>query len=160
MSLRSCNFAKDSVGLKLVRAWTALDPSPQSFLSPSLRPDMGSPPTSSPDASDPVECRVSSSNTLDDVDYDIVRYRYVWKVNGGTVRDVVTAARSNMIARDTALLNSTLQCTVTPNDGVLDGPSASISVHVPGACPLDTNHDGSVGPADLAQLLATWGQCP
>jgi hypothetical protein len=27
-------------------------------------------------------------------------------------------------------------------------------------CPADLNQDGAVGPADLAQLLATWGQCP
>jgi hypothetical protein len=27
-------------------------------------------------------------------------------------------------------------------------------------CPADLNHDGAVGPADLAQLLATWGPCP
>jgi hypothetical protein len=26
--------------------------------------------------------------------------------------------------------------------------------------PADFNHDGHVGPADLAQLLATWGRCP
>jgi hypothetical protein len=27
-------------------------------------------------------------------------------------------------------------------------------------CPADLSHDGTVGPLDLAQLLASWGPCP
>ena len=38
------------------------------------------------------------------------------------------------------------------------GQSGSVSP--PQACPADLNGDGSVGPADLAQLLASWGVCP
>ena len=28
------------------------------------------------------------------------------------------------------------------------------------ACPADLNHDGEVGPFDLALLLGAWGLCP
>jgi hypothetical protein len=72
-------------------------------------------------------CSVVGSPIVDDRDWDVVRYHYVWKVNGATVRDVVSAGRRDAIARNTFAAGATVSCTVTPNDGKANGPTASKS---------------------------------
>lgn len=112
-----------------------------------------------PAAADVVFCRVGTTVGKEDPDWDIVRYRYVWKVNGAVVRDVTTAAQSDAIPRNTAPAGATLLCTVTPSDGKVDGASASVSVVVAGGIFADLNGDGVVGGADLGLLLGAWGAC-
>lgn len=73
------------------------------------------------DPSAALFCRVGASATLDDLDWDKVRYRYQWKVNGSTIRDVVTAGRRDAIPRASFLVGDTVSCTVTPNDGKVNG---------------------------------------
>lgn len=111
-----------------------------------------------PQAADVVFCRVSTQVAREDPDWDVVRYHYVWRVNGAVVRDVITAAQSDAIARNTAAPGAQLSCTVTPNDGKVDGPGASTSVIVAGGLVGDLNHDGAVNGADLGMLLGAWGQ--
>jgi hypothetical protein len=77
-----------------------------------------------PGPNDAVFCRVRTSRVLDDRDYDLVRYRYLWTVNGSPVRQVTTAAQSDAIPKGSVPAGAAVACTVTPNDGTVDGPSA------------------------------------
>lgn len=75
-------------------------------------------------------CRVAGSLTLDDLDFDIVRYRYVWTVDGAVVRDVVSAGLADAIPHHTAFGGDLVRCTVTPSDGIVDGAAVSIAAVV------------------------------
>ncbi|MGH9837931.1 MAG: peptidoglycan DD-metalloendopeptidase family protein [Blastocatellia bacterium] len=77
-----------------------------------------------PQASQVVFCRVTTSLLFEDPDYEIVRYRYEWRVNGAVARDVTSAALSDAIPKDLARNGDQLTCTVTPSDGQLSGPAA------------------------------------
>jgi hypothetical protein len=86
-----------------------------------------------PSPNDVIFCRVTSSPILLDPDYDLVRYHYVWKVNGNVVRDVVSAGLADAIPHDSANSGDSVTCTVTPSDGTMDGPpgTAAISLSAP-----------------------------
>lgn len=114
---------------------------------------------SAPQSDDVVFCRVGTETGREDPDWDIVRYRYVWTVDGRVLRDVTTAAHSDALPRGSAEPGAVLACTVTPNDGAIDGPGASASVIVGGAVLGDLNGDGAVNGADLGLLLGAWGAC-
>ena len=77
---------------------------------------------------DPPQCRLQTSLVAEDPDTDIVSYRYVWTVDGRRVRDVTSAALSDVLRRGLAGAGSRVACTVTPSDGRLPGPSATASV--------------------------------
>jgi hypothetical protein len=79
-----------------------------------------------PTDSDVLVCRVNTDLVLDDMDYDIVRYEYVWKVNGVEVRRIVSAAHSDMIPHNITTSGDFVTCTVTPSDGKENGPIAQI----------------------------------
>jgi hypothetical protein len=79
-----------------------------------------------PTDSDALVCRVSTDLVFDDMDYDIVRYEYVWKVNGVEVRRIISAAHSDMIPHNIATSGDFVTCTVTPGDGKENGPTAQI----------------------------------
>ena len=79
-----------------------------------------------PRASDVLQCRLDTDLLLDDPDFDIVRYHYVWSVDGTIVRDVVSAAHSDVLARGTAPAGSFVTCEVTPSDGTASAPSAAV----------------------------------
>jgi murein DD-endopeptidase MepM/ murein hydrolase activator NlpD len=81
----------------------------------------------SPSPGEVTFCRVATSLVLDDLDLDLVRYRYQWKVNGQVVRDNVFAGHADALPRDAFAIGDTVACTVTPNDGSVDGPSATAS---------------------------------
>ena len=85
-----------------------------------------------PRAADVVFCRVETSLVAEDPDYDIVRYRYRWNAGGRLLRDATTAALSDAIPRNAARAGETLTCRVTPADGRLRGPTASVSTRVSG----------------------------
>lgn len=90
---------------------------------------------STPSADDVIVCFVDTDLVLDDLDYDIVRYRYVWTVHGQIVRDVETASRSDVIPHDLVSVRSTVTCEVTPSDGKATGLLASISAMIEGTDP-------------------------
>lgn len=77
-----------------------------------------------PRATDVLQCRIETDLVLDDPDYDIVRYRYVWSVDSVVVRDVTTAAHSDTLARGIAPAGAWVTCEVTPSDGVASAPAA------------------------------------
>ena len=72
------------------------------------------------------------SGKFNDPDFDIVSYRYVWRVNGGVVRDVTSAARSDQLAAGLAAPGAHVTCDVTPTDGEADGATTRASVQIPG----------------------------
>jgi peptidase M23-like protein len=80
-----------------------------------------------PTANDVLFCRITSSTLFLDPDYDLPRFRYLWKVNGATVRDTISAGLADAIPRNTATAGDTVTCTITPSDGTLDGPSTVVS---------------------------------
>ncbi len=87
----------------------------------------------SPTNDDTIFCLVDSDLILDDPDYDVVRYRYVWTYNGQVLRDVTSAGHSDAIPHHFGSPGSRVQCQVTPSDGMADGPSAAASALLP--CP-------------------------
>ncbi len=78
-----------------------------------------------PTARDVVECRVSTSLVAEDPDFDIMRYRYRWTVDGKLVRAVQSAALSDVLRRGLAGSGKVIRCSVTPGDGRLSGPTAT-----------------------------------
>ena len=62
-------------------------------------------------------CRASEPTLLPDPDYDVVRYRYEWRVNGTLVRDVTSAAQSDALGRQHVTANAQIACSVTASDG-------------------------------------------
>ncbi|MCA9278025.1 MAG: M23 family metallopeptidase [Phycisphaeraceae bacterium] len=94
-----------------------------------------------PESGHAIYARVQTSNWKDDLDWDVVRYHYVWKVNGSTVRDVITAGRADAIAANTWSAGDTVEVCVTPSDGAAAGGTVCISS---GACYPDCDGSGSL----------------
>ncbi len=85
-------------------------------------------------------CRVETSLVHDDPDYDLVRYTYVWTVNGVERRRVITAGHADALQADLVQAGDLIRCAVTPDDGTLSGPESWIEVNV---CVGSTDFDGS-----------------
>ena len=86
----------------------------------------------SPRSGEVVVCRVATSLVTEDPDFELVRYRYTWRSGGRLVRQVTSAALSDAIPNTAARPGETLTCEVTPSDGKLRGPTASVSAALPG----------------------------
>lgn len=82
-----------------------------------------------------IFCRVNAP-LLDDPDYDFVRYRFQWTLNGAVVRYVTNAAFSDAVRRDIAQTGDFLTCTVTPSDGITNGQPVTVSAFVGGITPI------------------------
>lgn len=67
-------------------------------------------------------CTVAQNLVHEDPDYDIVRYRYVWRAGGRVVRAVTSAGLSDALART---VRGDVTCAVTPSDGRLTAPTAT-----------------------------------
>lgn len=70
-----------------------------------------------------MTCEVQTSLVTEDPDYDIVSYRYEWKVNGRGVRTVTSAALTDLLPAGTAKGKDKVSCKVVPTDGKKSGPS-------------------------------------
>jgi hypothetical protein len=104
-----------------------------------------------PSSTEVLFCRVVSP-TPDDVDYDLVRYTYIWTVNEVGVRTVTSAARSDAIPLGTLQGGDEVACSVTPGDGAESGPAATLSVEV-AADETVSVEDSPVGPDDTNDSL-------
>jgi hypothetical protein len=93
-----------------------------------------------PTPADVLFCRVNTSLVNEDPDYDIVRYRYQWRVNGAVVRDVTSAALSDALPSKSASLDDIVSCSVTPSDGKVSGHEIGASIQI-GAPPLNPIDD-------------------
>lgn len=111
----------------------------------------------SPRTSDVIFCRVQQPGLVDDEDYDLVRYHYLWTVDGAIVRDLVSAGQADAIPRNTAPPGSSLVCNVTPADGKTNGGMVSIAttVQLPEAM-TDFDQDGDVDLLDYAAFQGTF----
>lgn len=111
-----------------------------------------------PQPGDPVFCRVQTSNTLDDPDFDLVRYTYQWSVDGNVVRSITHAAQSDAVPGDTASAGQTLSCSVVVGDGKIQRAPVAVSVTVGGSqpCPGDANGDRVVDFNDVTEILGHW----
>jgi hypothetical protein len=79
----------------------------------------------SPAAGRAMTCTVDTSLVAEDADYDVVGYRYEWRVNGKLARTVTSAALSDLLAADVAPLGAKVICKVTPTDLASSGPTAT-----------------------------------
>lgn len=112
---------------------------------------------SNPGSEDVLSCEVTSAFPLDDLDWDLVRYRYLWSVDGVVVRDTVSAGLADFLPSVSGCGNPVVTCEVTPSDGVLPGPASTAAVVVTGdACTADLDCNGIVGGPDLSIVLANW----
>ncbi len=84
-----------------------------------------------PRAGEVVFCRVTTSLVTEDPDFELVRYLYRWTTGGRVIRQVTSAALSDAIRNNAARPGETLACEVTPSDGKLRGPVASIAATLP-----------------------------
>lgn len=90
-----------------------------------------------PTENDVVRCLVQVDPLLDDPDYDLLRYRYIWTADSVVIRDVTTAASSDVVPHHSAAAGTVLRCEVTPMDDDVSGPTSSVEVIVgaaTGAC--------------------------
>jgi hypothetical protein len=110
------------------------------------------PPT--PTSVDVPFCRVTPTSLYRrDPDYDLVRYRYRWEINGTVIRDVVSAALADAIPRRVLGVGDQLTCTVTPLDDSTAGPSATVSNA--GVSPIGSP-TGLTASSSGASVLLTW----
>jgi murein DD-endopeptidase MepM/ murein hydrolase activator NlpD len=77
-----------------------------------------------------TRCEVQSSLLVEDPDFDVLGYRYEWRVDTRVVRHLISAARSDVLAADQASAGSRLSCRVTPVDGRAAGPPATVMARV------------------------------
>jgi hypothetical protein len=61
-------------------------------------------------------CRVKGNEPVLDPDFDFVRFRYVWKVNGEVKRTFISGARSDALPKGVIKYGDLLICEVTPLD--------------------------------------------
>lgn len=69
-------------------------------------------------------CQVTTPLLFRDPDYDVVRYRYEWKVNGHLVRALNSAALTDVLAKSKSKTGDRVACRVTPADDRAAGASA------------------------------------
>jgi hypothetical protein len=110
-----------------------------------------------PGPHDVVFCRITSPLLNNDPDYDIVRYRYVWSVNGAVLRDVTTAARSDALPADSGAAGAVLRCDVAVSDGSAALAPVSMQATLGAALTGDVNGDGSFNLADVLLSLRLAG---
>jgi hypothetical protein len=79
----------------------------------------------SPVEGEVMVCEVQTSLISEDPDFDIVRYRYEWKVNGRVARSVTSAALTDLLSAGTARAKDKVTCKVTPSDGRKNGPASA-----------------------------------
>jgi hypothetical protein len=104
---------------------------------------------------DVIACRVATSLTLDDADYDLLRYNYVWTVDSLEVRNVTTAAHSDVLSRDHVSTCGEITCTVTARDASAAAIPALASTRIRPIVPLgDTSGNGLVGAEDIPGFVS------
>jgi hypothetical protein len=82
-------------------------------------------------SNDVVVATVATSLVRRDPDYDIVSYRYRWTVGGRVVRQVTTAALSDVIPAGTVPPGQAVACAVTPTDGRLRARTVTATLTTP-----------------------------
>jgi hypothetical protein len=90
-----------------------------------------------PDENDVIECVIGNDMLHDDPDRNVVQYRYQWSVNGNSVRDVISAGKTDVLPTDAAAGGDHVSVIVFASDGELESPPTSGYVDVfCSNCPL------------------------
>lgn len=83
-----------------------------------------------PAAGEVVTCEIlQTSLVIEDPDYDIVSYRYEWRVNGRPVRVVTSAALTDLLPAGAARPQDRVSCRVVPSDGRARG-QATVAIGI------------------------------
>ena len=109
----------------------------------------------SPTQDDVIFARLQPDLVNDDFEYDLVRYHYIWSLDGVVVRDIVSAGHADAVPSVSSLGGGSELCVaITPNDGDTDGFQTSYCVDIaPEPCPADVNGDGAVTPTDFTAWI-------
>jgi hypothetical protein len=75
-----------------------------------------------------LACRIQASLLLEDPDYDLMSYRYEWRVGNRLVRTVTSAVLTDLLAAGTASPGNKVKCKVVPSDGKRSGPAATAQI--------------------------------
>ena len=123
-----------------------------------------------PASDDVLWARIYPDLVHDDPDFDVVRYTYTWKVNGETVREVVSAAHSDALPASYRGPGDVVTCDVAASDGVCPGDltgdrvvdevDLAVLLAAWRTDQVDLTGDGVVEAYDLSVVLAGWGECP
>jgi len=77
----------------------------------------------------PLVCQITNDSV--DVDGDSVAYSIAWMLNDNPVdADTDTEMSGDTVASDRLMVDDVWSCTVTPSDGLIDGPSATATATV------------------------------
>jgi hypothetical protein len=108
---------------------------------------------------DVLRCELDVDLINDDPDYDVVRFEYVWTVDGAEVRRVTSAAHSDYLPAEQADVGQVVRCAIVASDGK-GGMSDLVEAAevIRSSCPADTNGDRVVNFADLNASLSAFGQ--
>ena len=87
-----------------------------------------------PTTNDVIFCRVTGP-LLADPDYNLVRFRFEWMINGVRVRHVTNAAYSDALQRGLARAGDVVTCRVTPSDGQTFGAASQAQTVTAGSGP-------------------------
>lgn len=115
---------------------------------------------SDPTVFDPLRCRIETSLVTDDPDYDLVAYRYVWRVDGDVVRDVTHAGHADVLRKGSVATASTVECSVTPTDLSANGNTVVTSVLVTGGGTVDEVCAGGAAISKAKLVLSKLGGVP
>ncbi|MDG1898471.1 MAG: hypothetical protein P8I74_01260, partial [Phycisphaerales bacterium] len=111
-----------------------------------------------PAAEDILTCNVYTQE-VDDLDWDLVRFQYVWSIGGKVVRNTISAGKADHLPRLEGCDAAVVQCLVFPSDGQAYGLPYTTKVRLAGESTGDCNCDGSVDILDLLVVLSEWGLC-
>ncbi len=112
-----------------------------------------------PDPGDALFARVSADLVMEDLDYDLVRFRYVWRINGSVVRDNVFAGRADALRAGTLQPGDEVEVSVTPNDGKVDGTTTIAMLTIASGCAADYNGDTGPDILDFLDFFDDFGSC-
>jgi len=84
----------------------------------------------SPQPADVLFARITGPHGIRDLDWDLVRYRYRWTLNGTVVRDTISAGLADAIPEGLAANGDIVECTITPGDGHVEGTPAILRTQI------------------------------
>lgn len=112
-----------------------------------------------PEPGEAVFVRLGSDLVMEDLDYDLVRFRYVWRVNGEVVRDNVFAGRADALRAGVLQAGDEVEVSITPSDGKANGATTMVLVTIGGGCAADYNGDTGPDILDFLDFFDDFGAC-
>ena len=126
-----------SVGVPVTSDAITIQNSPPSAASPVLTPSL---------VDEEVLCSIQTPST--DPDGDSISYTFSWTVGGQSYGGTTTSWPGDTIPAGVTEIGQTWVCTITPNDGTIDGLSQSTSIVISDHPPADNDEDGHFAEED------------